>query len=128
MRAGASEVLGYAAEALLLAGDADAAQARLDEALHVADAMGERVYLTQLLLLEAAIARTRGQADAGAAAVRRAVDAARAEQKPWLELLALVDLCEHHDATPEERRGLAALVDRLPEVQGTAAARRARSL
>jgi len=61
MRAGASEVLGYAAEALLLAGDLDGAQARLQEALQVADESAERVYLPQLLLLEATIARARGK-------------------------------------------------------------------
>ena len=64
MRAGASEVLGYAAEALLLAGDAEGAQAQLQEALQIADELGERVYLPQLLLLQAAIARARSEPEA----------------------------------------------------------------
>ena len=128
MRSGASEVLGYAAQALLLAGEHDAAQVELEEALRVADELGERVYLPQLLLLEAAIARAQGRADAGSAAVRRAIEEARAQEAPWLELLALVELCEHHDAAAAERQALAALVDQLPEADGTELVKRARSL
>jgi DNA-binding winged helix-turn-helix (wHTH) protein/tetratricopeptide (TPR) repeat protein len=128
MRSGASEVLGYAAEALLLAGDCNAAQVELREALRVGEELGERVYLPQLLLLEAAIALAQGQPDAGIAAVRRAVDEARAQEAPWLELLALVELCEHHDATAEDQQALATLVDQLPETHGTELVKRARSL
>jgi tetratricopeptide (TPR) repeat protein len=128
MRSGASEVLGYAAEALLLAGDCDAARVELEEALRVGEELGERVYLPQLLLLEAAIARAQGRLDACSTAVRRAVEEARAQEAPWLELLALVELCEHHDATAEDQQALATLVDQLPETDGTELAKRARSL
>jgi tetratricopeptide (TPR) repeat protein len=128
MRSGASEVLGYAAEALLLAGDCDAARVELQEALHVGEELGERVYLPQLLLLEAAIARTQGRPDAGSLAVRRAVEEARTQEAPWLELQALVELCGHHDATAEDRQALAALLGQLPETEGTELVKRARSL
>ena len=128
MRSGASEVLGYAAQALLLAGDLDAAQAQLQEALQVADELAERVYLPQLLLLEAAIARGQGRSDAGTAAARRAIEEARAQQAPWLELQALVELCEQHDATLTEAQALEALVAQLPEVADTATAKRALTL
>lgn len=128
MRSGASEVLGYAAEALLLAGDCNAAQVELHEALRVGEELGERVYLPQLLLLEAAISRARGQPDAGIAAVRRAVEEARAQEAPWLELQALVELCELPDATAEDQQALATLVDQSPETAGTDLAQRARSL
>jgi DNA-binding winged helix-turn-helix (wHTH) protein len=128
MRSGASEVLGYAAEALLLAGDHDAAHVQLHEALQVAEELGERVVLPQLQLLQAAIARAQGRRDAGAAATRRALDEARAQEAPWLELHALVHLCEHHDASAEERLALAALVSRLPEASGTAPVSRAQVL
>jgi tetratricopeptide (TPR) repeat protein len=128
MRSGASEVLGYAAEALLLAGDYNAAQVELQEAIRVGEELGERVYLPQLLLLEAAIARAQGQHDAGSVAVRRAVEEARAQEAPWLELLALVELCEHHEATTEDRQTLSTLIDRLPETAGTELAKRAHSL
>ena len=67
MLAGASEILGYATEALLLAGDLDGAQKQLEEALHIADKLGERVYLPQLYLLEAAIGRARGERTTAAA-------------------------------------------------------------
>ncbi|MDH4558116.1 transcriptional regulator [Pseudomonas sp. BN417] len=128
MRSGASEVLGYATETLLLAGDFDGAMAELQEALRVGEELGERVYLPQLLLLEAAIAREQGRPDAGANAVRRAVEEARAQEAPWLELRALVELCEHHDAVPAERQVLAALLGQLPETQGTELAQRACTL
>ncbi|MGO4392989.1 AAA family ATPase [Variovorax sp. M-6] len=128
MRSGASEVLGYAAQALLLAGEWDAAQIELEEALQVADELAERVYLPQLWLLEAAIARAQGRVDAGAASVRRAIEEARAQEAPLLELLALVDLCEHHEPSIPERRTLAALIDQMPEAHGTVPVRRAQSI
>lgn len=128
MLAGGTENLGYAAEALMLAGDWDAAQAQLEEAFRVANAHGERVYLPQLFLIEAAIARGRGQPTVAHASVRRAVAEASAQEAPWLELLALVELCERDGATAEDRRALAALVDRLPEAIGTTAFTSARAL
>ncbi len=125
MRSGASEVLGYAAEALLLAGDYAGAQVQLQEALGVARELGERVYLSQLFLLEAAIAREMDKPEASTAAVRRAVQEARSQEAPWLELLALVELCEGHDALPEERQALASLVTGLPEMEGAEPVKRA---
>jgi ATP/maltotriose-dependent transcriptional regulator MalT len=121
-------VLGYAAEASLLAGELEAAQREVDEALQVAKALEERVYLPQLLLIEAAIARACGEAAAARASVRRAVAEAREQEAPWLELIALLELCEHDRATAKERQALAALVDRLPEAADTTAVTRARAL
>ena len=128
MLAGGSETLGYAAEALLLAGDYAAARRELDEALQIANGRGERVYLVQLYLIEAGIARGLGQSAAALDCVQRAVAEARAQQAPWLELTALVELCEGGGATAEDRTALAALVDRLPEAIGTTALTRARAL
>ncbi|MFO1420206.1 MAG: AAA family ATPase [Candidatus Competibacteraceae bacterium] len=128
MLAGASETLAYAVEAAMLAGDWDAAQCQLEEALQIASAHGERVYLPQLFLLEAAVCRARGGSDAADAAVRRAVDEARAQEAPWLELMALVELCERDGATAEDRQALAALVDRLPEAIGTTTLTKAQAL
>ena len=128
MRAGVSEVLGYAAEALLLAGDVEGAQAPLHEALQIADELGEGVYLPQLLLLQAAIARAQGRPEAGAVSVRRAVEVARAQEAPLPELIALAELCAHHDASTLERQALAVLADQLPEASGTKPMVRARSL
>jgi hypothetical protein len=128
MLVGASETLGYATEALILAGDLDAAQKQLDEALHVADQLGERVYATQLYMMEAAIARGRDERKAAEGSAHRAIAEARAQEAPWLELLALVELCDHTGARTEDRRKLATLVDQLPEARDTAAVARAREL
>ena len=128
MLAGGSEVLGYAAEALVLAGDWDAAQGQLEEALQIANTRAERVYLPQLFLMQAAIARARGESTPAEASVRRAVAEARAQEAPWLELLALIELCEQGSANAEDRHALAALVEQLPEASDTAAVKRARAL
>jgi tetratricopeptide (TPR) repeat protein len=128
MLAGASEVLGYATEALLLAGDLDAAQKPLDEALQIADKLGERVYLPQLLLMQETILRQRGDAVAADTAIERALGEARAQEAPWLELITLTELCAHDTAIGEDRRALAALVDRLPQARDTTAAANARKL
>ncbi len=128
MLAGASEVLGYATEALLLAGDVEGAQKELEQALHVADKLGERVYLPQLHLMDAAIARARGERKLAAASVRRAIAEARTQDAPWLELMALTEFCENDRATPEDRSALAALVDRLPEASETTVLAKARAL
>jgi DNA-binding winged helix-turn-helix (wHTH) protein len=128
MLAGGSETLGYAAEALLLADELDAAGRQVEEALQIADNRRERVYLPQLFMIEAAIARARGESAVAHAAARRAVAEARAQEAPWLELLALVELCEHEGAKAKDRQALAALIERLPEAADTAAVARARAL
>jgi ATP/maltotriose-dependent transcriptional regulator MalT len=128
MLAGGSETLGYAAEALLLAGELDAARRQVEEALQIADNRRERVYLPQLFLIEGAIARARGQPTAARASVRSAIEEARAQEAPWLELLALVELCQHEGAKAKDRQALGALVDRLPEAADTDAVARARAL
>ena len=128
MLAGGSENLGYAAQALVLAGDWSAAEAQLREALQFAAAHDERVYLPQLLMIESAIARARGEPQAADASVRRAVAEAREQEAPWLELLARIELCEQQSATAQDRDALALLVDRMPEAGETAAVRKARAL
>jgi tetratricopeptide (TPR) repeat protein len=128
MLAGGSEVLGYAAEALVLDGDWDGAQRELDDALQLANTLGERVYLPQLLVTQAAIARARGDRASAEAAIRGAIAEARAQEAPWLELMALIELCDGHGATTKDRRAFAALVDQLPEARDTAAVTRARAL
>ena len=128
MLAGGSEVLGYATEALVLAGDWDGAQRELEDALQVADTLGERVYLPQLLVMQAALARARGDRTAADGAIRRAIVEARVQEAPWLELMALIELCDRHSATAGDRRALAALLDQLPEALNTPAAGKARAL
>ncbi|HJV60677.1 MAG TPA: AAA family ATPase [Albitalea sp.] len=128
MWAGASEVLGYAAEALLLDSDVEGAKVQLQKALQIADQLDEGVYLPQLLLSQAAIARAQGERKADAAALRRSVNVACEQQAPWLELLARVELCAHDDAGADDWQALASLVDRLPEAASTEAVQQARAL
>jgi hypothetical protein len=53
---------------------------------------------------------------------------ARAQEAPWLELIALLGLCESGGAKAEDRRALAALVNQLPESIDTAPLMKAREL
>ena len=85
MIAGGSEVLGYAAEALVLHGDFDGAEEQLEQASRIVSHYGERIYLPQLLLLKGAIARGSGQLAAADASIRRALEESRAQEAPWLE-------------------------------------------
>jgi len=79
-------------------------------------------------VIQAAIARARDDRAAADAAIRSAIAEARAQEAPWLELMALTELCDGHSATAKDRRALAALVDRVPEARDTAAVARARAL
>jgi len=126
LRAGGSEVLSLAADALVRAGEWDAAQRQLDEALQIVATVGERVALPQLLLTEAALAQSRGDAVAAYESMRRAVAEARAQEAPWLELEALRELCSRDDAMQDERRELAALSAQIAAANGTALSQRDR--
>jgi DNA-binding winged helix-turn-helix (wHTH) protein/tetratricopeptide (TPR) repeat protein len=120
VRAGGSEVLGLAAEALVRAGDWDAAQQQLDEALDIVKRCGERVYLPQLLLIEGSIAEARGDLTSACESMRGAVAEARLQEAPWLQIMALRALCVHDDATDDERRALAELTAQVPEAAAAA--------
>lgn len=128
MLSGASETLGYAAEALLLAGDLDGARRELDRALEVAAKFGERIYLPQLLLIDAAISSGRGDTRRAGELVRAAIAEAREQGASWFELVASVRLCEYAVSRPADRDELAKLVDRLPEASGTVVFEKARAL
>src|SRR6185503_7399629 len=108
MLAGASEVLGYAADALVLHGDFDGAARQVEEALAVVERHGERYYLPQLLLTQAAVARGRGDDAAADAAMRGALEEARVQEAPWLELLSLTALCDGSAAKKDDQRALRA--------------------
>ena len=70
MIAGGSETLGYAAEALVLQGDFDGAEEQLEQGFEIVSRYGERVYLPQLLLIQGAVARARGQLTAADSSIR----------------------------------------------------------
>ena len=76
----------------------------------------------------AAIARARGERKAEVDGIRRALDEARAQQAPWLELIVLSDLCASGAASPRDRRALATLIDSMPEASDTDAVAEARAL
>ena len=128
MRAGASEVLGYATEALLAAGDHEAARAQLREAFAAADEIGEDVYRLQLWLLGAAIDRAQGRRAAGEVSAQRVIEQARAQESPWIELLARIELAAQRALDASERRDLDALVRGLPEAEDAPAFAQARRL
>ena len=128
MIAGGSETLGYAAEALVLHGDWSGAQEQLEQALDIVSTYGERIYLPQLLLTQAAIARARGQHANADASIRRAITEARAQGALWLELLALTEICEQSTATADDHGALGALVAQLSEGIDAPALARARVL
>lgn len=116
MISGGSETLGYAAEALVLQGDWEGAQAQLAQAFEIVHTYGERLYLPQLLRMQAQIEASRGDSESATASVRRAVIEARGQGAAWQELVALTDLCERAVPTADERCALAALADRFCEV------------
>jgi DNA-binding winged helix-turn-helix (wHTH) protein/tetratricopeptide (TPR) repeat protein len=128
MRAWASETLGYAAEALARAGDWVAARRELEEAMQCASAIGGREYLTQLLLLDARIADALGEPDRARESMRQAIAEARAQEAPWLQLIALSALCERAYATAEDLQSLRRVVNQLTEGLDTAQVARARAL
>ncbi len=128
MQSGATETMGYAAEALVAAGDLLAAQALLNAALALVERLDERIYLPQLRLIEARIARAQDRSGRAQDSVREAIVEARAQGARWLELLALIELVEHNTPTSEDLSGLAALADQLEEAQDTSAIATARRL
>jgi predicted kinase len=80
------------------------------------------------LLTQAAIARAQGDSRLASDSIQHALAEARAQGAAWFELLAMVELVEHTDATSEDRRALAALANQLPEASGTVAFSRAQAL
>jgi DNA-binding winged helix-turn-helix (wHTH) protein/tetratricopeptide (TPR) repeat protein len=73
MYGGCTEVLGYATQALILAGDWLGARTQVDDALALAARIGERVALPELLLLKARIDLNQGDLDAARASLAQAL-------------------------------------------------------
>lgn len=91
---GAAEVLGYATEALVLAGDKVGALRQVHEALQLATRLHDHSYRTQLLLLKRRIAQAQGATLDADEASRLALLEARRQSSPWLEMTVLTDICE----------------------------------
>ena len=93
-----------------------------------AEALGERTYWPQLLLLDARIADALGERRRAEESMRRALADARAQEAPSLELIALSSLCERGEATNDAFESLRVLLDRLTEGLDTAPLAKARTL
>ena len=111
---GRSGVLALAAEALMLAGRHAEAQAQLDDALALAERMGERLHLPEMLLLRSRLQLERGERTAATSAAREAWQEAAHQQALWLELEALLALCRI-EPLPAHREALATARSRLTE-------------
>jgi DNA-binding winged helix-turn-helix (wHTH) protein len=110
---GTSEVLGFAIEALVLAGAWTRAAQQVDEALQLAARLHENRYLPQLLLLKRRIALAQGARGDADDAARQALHEARRQQSPWLEMTVLVDLCEGPHAANDDIEALRSVVGKL---------------
>ncbi|CAB4688871.1 unannotated protein [freshwater metagenome] len=108
------------AEARLLAGDAAAALAQIDDTLERNRKIGAPLDYLARLRGQALIAT--GERDAGLAAVRASLDAARAEGSPYDEWRALVTLDEAGALRDDDRSALEALRPVLVERLGIALA------
>jgi DNA-binding winged helix-turn-helix (wHTH) protein/tetratricopeptide (TPR) repeat protein len=128
MIGGNTAVMGYAAEALILAGRWSEAHKHLEEALALAQRIGERLYLPDLLLLQARVSLGQKQLDAARSAMQAALAEARSQHALWLELSALVALCELDDAASEDRSALEDACTRVTEGFDTDLVKRARAL
>jgi DNA-binding winged helix-turn-helix (wHTH) protein/tetratricopeptide (TPR) repeat protein len=117
---GCAAVLGYAGYALMQLGRWSEAQARLDEAMALARRIGERIHLPDLLMLRARAALGRGDAAVCRALLTEARSEAREQRALWLELTALVALCELDDAAPADLEALREARERLSEGFDTA--------
>ena len=128
IRAWRSETLGYAAEALARAGDWSAARQELEAALQCTNAIGERQYLTPLLLLDARISDALDEPARARESTLQAVAEARAQEALWFQVSALSALCEREDKTAEDVASLRLVLDQLTEGLDTAPVEKARAL
>jgi DNA-binding winged helix-turn-helix (wHTH) protein/tetratricopeptide (TPR) repeat protein len=115
MIASSTEVIGYAAEALVLAQDWDAANRELAHAFTRARELDEHFYVTALLLLQARVASGQGDRAGAYRWLREAVRTAREQEAPGFELKAARALAAHPDATPDDHVALQTLIESLPE-------------
>jgi tetratricopeptide (TPR) repeat protein len=119
MIASSTEVMGYAAEALILAGDWSGAARQLAEAFARARELDELVHLPMLLMLQGQVAHGMGDMPAAYRWLREAVRVAREQEAAGFELKAACELAEHPDATDADRQALARLLNGLEEGRDT---------
>jgi tetratricopeptide (TPR) repeat protein len=115
MIASSTEVMGYAAEALICAGEWEAANRELALAFARARELDEHYYVAALMMLQARVARGQGDRAGACRWLKEAVRIARRQEAAGFELEAATALVEHPDATDEDREALRALARSLPE-------------
>jgi len=107
--------MGYAAEALLLAGDLPGAERELAAAFTQTRALDEQAYLPVLLILQSRLAQARGDTVAAERALRESVRVAREQGASGFELKAALALAERTDASADDRHALQELVATFSE-------------
>ena len=110
MYAGNTETLGYAAEALLIAAEWSRADRQLDEAMTLAERIGEFALYPYLLRLRGELALRDGR-DRAREHLGASLALARSQGGKIDELKALVSLCKHGLATSDEREALRRVFD-----------------
>jgi len=114
MYAGCPRVLSYAGEALRLAGDRAGARRHLDEALALAERIGETMDLSEVLRLRAGLTAIEGDVAGARADLDRATAEARAIGAEGDVVLALSARCRLPDAGPADSDALTAALATLP--------------
>jgi tetratricopeptide (TPR) repeat protein len=115
MISSSTEVMGYCAEALVLAGDWRGAEKELAAAFARTRELGELYYAPVLLMLQSRVARGLGDDAAAYQWLKEAVSVARSQGARGFELKAASALVEHAASTPEDRIALETLLDSLTE-------------
>jgi DNA-binding winged helix-turn-helix (wHTH) protein/tetratricopeptide (TPR) repeat protein len=115
MIASSTEVMAYGIEALILAGDIDAARDELARTLERTRELDEHYYLPMLWMLQARIDRARGEAAAAYRSLGEAVRIARQQGAPGFELKAVCARVEHEAASSADRADLARLLGEITE-------------
>jgi DNA-binding winged helix-turn-helix (wHTH) protein/tetratricopeptide (TPR) repeat protein len=128
MISSSTEVMGYAAEALLLAGDWQGANKELADAFARARDLDENMYVPILLILQARVASGLGDRDAAYHWLQEAVKLARSQEARAFELKAALALAEHPSSTREDREALGNLLDTFTEGHDTRDFVRAREI
>lgn len=115
MYAGNTETLGYAAMALVLARDWEAADRQIGEALELADRIHEHVMTPYLLRLRAHVAMSQGHADEASAMLQGALAASRSQAAPFDELKCLFLVNKFGIGGEPELTAMQELYGSLPE-------------
>jgi DNA-binding winged helix-turn-helix (wHTH) protein/tetratricopeptide (TPR) repeat protein len=128
MISSSTEVMGYCAEALIIAGDLEAANRELTLAFARSRELEEHYYLPVLLMLQARVVAGQGDESASYRWLQEAVRTAREQEAAGFELKAANALAAHSASTANDRHSLKALLEGFTEGHDTADYQRGMSL